>query len=169
LLTVPVTKGSVLMPGEAVARIAVGGYFLRLSLPERHAAELHVGDTVTVGGRGISILPGDAPAKPRAGRLVKVYPQIDAGRVLADVEVDALDDYFVGERTLVWVPVAQHAVLAVPPDALTLRYGVDYVAVRQGGEPVDVAVIPGQHFDTPEGPRVEVLSGIEDGDEIVTP
>ena len=43
VLSVPVTKGSVIMPGETVARIAGGGYFLRLSLPERHAAQIKAG------------------------------------------------------------------------------------------------------------------------------
>jgi RND family efflux transporter MFP subunit len=51
VLTVPVTTGSVVLPGETIARIAGGGYFLRLSLPERHAALLHEGDTVLVGDR----------------------------------------------------------------------------------------------------------------------
>ena len=40
VLTIPVTPGSVIMAGETVARVAGGGYFLRLSLPERHAAAI---------------------------------------------------------------------------------------------------------------------------------
>ncbi|MBZ0218553.1 MAG: biotin/lipoyl-binding protein, partial [Fimbriimonadaceae bacterium] len=43
VLSVPVTQGSVILPGEMIARIAGGGYFLRLSLPERHAAGIHQG------------------------------------------------------------------------------------------------------------------------------
>ncbi|HSG96275.1 MAG TPA: HlyD family efflux transporter periplasmic adaptor subunit, partial [Afifellaceae bacterium] len=38
VLAVPLTEGSVVLPGETVAQIAGGGYFLRLLLPERHAA-----------------------------------------------------------------------------------------------------------------------------------
>jgi RND family efflux transporter MFP subunit len=99
VLGVPVTKGSVVMPGETVARIAGGGYFLRLSLPERHAAHVQTGDEVMVGSRGMAELePGNAA---RLGRIIKVYPEIEGGRVTADVEVDGLGDFFVGERTRV--------------------------------------------------------------------
>src|SRR5574343_245013 len=37
VLDVPVSKGAVVMPGEAVASLAVGGSFLRLAVPERVA------------------------------------------------------------------------------------------------------------------------------------
>ena len=104
VLSVPVTKGSVVMPGETIARIAGGGYFLRLSLPERHAAHIKQGDEVLVGSRGMTDLAETAPMAK--GHVVKVYPEIDGGRVLADVEVEGLGDFFVGERTRVWIPVA---------------------------------------------------------------
>ncbi len=97
VLSVPVTRGSVIMPGETVARIAGGGYFLRLSLPERHAARIKEGDEVLVGSRGVTELAD--PAQAGRGHVVKVYPEIDVGRVLADVEVEGLGDFFVGERT----------------------------------------------------------------------
>lgn len=166
VLTVPVTKGSVVMPGETVARIAGGGYFLRLSLPERHAASIRAGDTVLVGARGIDAANATAT---REGKLVKVYPEIDGGRVIADVEVDGLGDFFVGERTLVWIPVAKRQVIAVPPAALSERYGVDYVKLAHGAEAIDVAVITGEAFDQGQGPMVEVLSGLADGDTVLVP
>lgn len=40
VLMVPVARGSVINPGEAVAVIGGGGLFLRLALPERHAEPL---------------------------------------------------------------------------------------------------------------------------------
>ncbi len=40
VITVPVTLGSVVLPGDSIATVAGGGYFLRLSLPERHATEI---------------------------------------------------------------------------------------------------------------------------------
>ncbi len=168
VLSVPVTKGSVVMPGETIARIAGGGYFLRLSLPERHAAQINEGDDVFVGGRGV----GSATVtfeKARKGKLVKVYPEIEAGRVLADVEVDGLGDFFVGERTLVWIPVDQRNAISVPPESITTRYGIDYVSLVNGAEPIDVAVITGEQFETESGARVEILSGLRDGDKVATP
>ena len=49
VLRVPVTPGSVVLPGEEVARIASGKYYLRLSLPERHASEIKENATVRIG------------------------------------------------------------------------------------------------------------------------
>lgn len=168
VLSVPVTKGSVVMPGETIARIAGGGYFLRLSLPERHAAQINEGDDVFVGSRGM----GSATVtfgKARKGKLVKVYPEIEGGRVLADVEVDGLGNFFAGERTLVWIPVDQRNAISVPPESVTTRYGIDYVSLVNGAEPMDVAVITGEQFETGTGARIEILSGLRDGDKVVTP
>lgn len=166
VLSVPVTKGSVIMPGEAVARIAGGGYYLRLALPERHAAQIKEGDAVKVGARGIT---AGSAAEARQGKLIKVYPEIEGGRVLADVEVDGLGDYFAGERTLVWIPVAMRDVIAVPAAAVSNRHGVDIVTLAGKDGPLDVAVIIGNTFASPEGERVEVLSGLSAGDKVITP
>ncbi len=167
VLTVPVTRDAVILPGEPVARIAGGGYFLRLSLPERHASEIREGSSVLVGKRGLSA--AGASDATRQGKLVKVYPEIDGGRVLADVEVDGLDDYFVGERTLVWIPVATRQVLAVPPAAISLRHGVDFVTVETAGGKADIAVVAGETFDGPKGSLVEILSGLKAGDTVIVP
>ena len=68
-----------------------------------------------------------------------------------------------------WIPVDQRSVLGVPPDAVTLRSGVDYVSLLSGTEPMDVAVTLGENYQTPEGIRVEILSGLRNGDKVVTP
>lgn len=164
VLTVPVTRGSVILPGEPVARIAGGGYFLRLSLPERHAGHIKLGDDVIVGSRGMTDLVKDQPLGH--GKVVKVYPEIDNGNVLADVEVADLGDFFVGERTRVWIPVAMKTVVSVPVAAITTRAGVDYVKLADG---TDVPVIIGQRFDDKGTPAVEILSGLAAGDTVVTP
>jgi RND family efflux transporter MFP subunit len=155
ILTVPVRLGEVVMPGEPVATIAGGGVFLRLAIPERHAAGLEVGATVAV--------------EDRTGRIEKVYPLIDEGRVTADVAVDGLSDVFIGQRVLVQVPVATRAVLAVPPAAITTRAGLDFVRIRTGDAEREVAVVPGGDVATPEGPMREVLSGLRAGDTVILP
>lgn len=167
VLSVPVTKGSVVMPGEPVARIAGGGYFLRLSLPERHAAHIKPGDEVQVGSRGMMDLGDDAAV--RLGKVVKVYPEISDGRVLADVEVDRLGDFFVGERTRVWIPVAARSVVSVPDTAVINRHGMDYVRVAAAGTEIDVPVIVGSRFIENGQAFVEILSGLGKGDKVVTP
>lgn len=165
VLTVPVTKGSVIMPGEPIARIAGGGYFLRLSLPERHAAHIRPGDEVIVGSRGMTDLGNDKPLAN--GKVAKVYPEIENGNVRADVEVADLGDFFVGERTRVWIPVAMRKVVSVPAAAVTTRAGIDYVTLASGN--VQVPVILGARFDDKGAEAVEILSGLSEGDKVVTP
>lgn len=168
VLTVPITQGSVILPGETIATIAGGGYFLRLALPERHAAEIVEGDTVLVGRRALAGTAEDLPTATQ-GKLAKIYPEIDGGRVLADVEVEGLGDYFVGERTRVWIPVGRRSAVLVPVAAVTTRHGIDYVRVVEDGEEVEVAVILGETIAADEARMVEVLTGLRDGDRIVLP
>jgi RND family efflux transporter MFP subunit len=168
VLTIPITAGSVILAGEAVARIATGPYYLRLSLPERHAAEIAEGAAVQVGARGRSQLSGQPETTVR-GRIVKVYPEIVDGRVIADVDVSGIGSYFVNERTLVSIPVGKRSVLAVPPNALKTLHGVDYVSVAAAIGPMDVAVILGETFQNNGGTLVEILTGLKDGDRIVLP
>lgn len=168
VLTVPVTPGSVILAGEEIARIAPGPYYLRLSLPERHAAEIAQGADVLVGGRGLT-QPEDGPAASSHGRIVKVYPEIAEGRVIADVEVAGVGDYFVNERTLVSIPVGRRSVLAVPPAAIMTRHGIDYVRIAAEGGEMDVAVIPGEPFENGGQLLVEILTGLRAGDRVVLP
>ncbi|MCB1489276.1 MAG: efflux RND transporter periplasmic adaptor subunit [Bauldia sp.] len=169
VLRVPITQGSVVLPGEEIALVAGGGYFLRLSLPERHAAEIVVGSAVLVGDRP-SARSGPATVETaETGELVKVYPQIEEGRVNADVEVDGLGDYFVGERTLVWIPVGKRTVLSIPPEAVVTRHGVDYVRINEEGAETEVAVILGAPFEEEGEKRVEVLTGLNSGDRVIVP
>lgn len=168
VLTVPVTLGSVILPGEEIARIAPGPYYLRLSLPERHATEIIQGTDVLVGERGLTQSPGQATAT-RFGRIIKVYPEITNGRVIADVEVTGIGDYFVNERMLVSIPVGKRTVLAVPPEAIHTLHGVDYARITTADGDVEVAVILGETFDEDGVTRVEVLTGLHDGDQVVLP
>jgi RND family efflux transporter MFP subunit len=169
ILTVPVTLGSVVLGGEEIARIASGRYYLRLSLPERHAAEIRPDAIVRIGQRGLSPATSGGIAEARPGRVAKVYPEIAGGRVIADVEVEGLGGYFVNERTLVWIRVAERSVIVVPPEAVTTRHGVDYIRVAAKNGPVEVAVILGEAIQTADGARIEVLTGLREGDRVVMP
>lgn len=159
VLKVPVTEGSVVLAGETIALIAADSYILRLQLPERHARTMKAGDTILVGARG---LQGEANESLRRGTVKLVYPQIDQGRVIADVEVRNLGDYFVGERTRVYVATGTRQALVVPPDTVYRRFGVSYVRLKNGTE---VVVQPG----APTEAGLEILSGLRDGDEVVKP
>ncbi|CDX16734.1 Efflux transporter, RND family, MFP subunit [Mesorhizobium sp. ORS 3324] len=167
VLTVPVAAGSVIMAGEPVARVASGQYYLRLSLPERHAVEITEGASVDIGERGTGTSAGFV--KAGEGRIAKVYPEIENGRVIADVEVADIGTYFVNERTLVSIPVAKRTMLGVPPEALRIVHGIDYVTVETADGPLDIAVVLGGNFQDAGKPRVEILSGLAEGDKVVLP
>lgn len=169
VLTVPVTLGSVVMPGEPVARIASGNYYLRLSLPERHASEIVQGSIVLVGERGLAPAANGNGEAFRQGRIVKVYPEIENGRVIADVDVAGLGDYFVNERTLVRIPVGKRQAIAVPQEAVFTRHGIDYVRIATADGQREVAVVTGETFGDGGRGRVEILTGLRDGDKVVLP
>ena len=194
VLDVPVSKGAVVMPGEAVATVAGGGTFLRLQIPERHAGALHEGDAIEVlqgdvsqtgpdagtgagTGAGPDAGTGAGPdagtgAGTRTGILSRLYPLIQNGRVQADVELAGLSDAFVDARVLVRLPVGQREALMVPASALQSRAGLDFVTVQgssvQGSSgPASRAVVPGEAQGIEGILMVEILSGLQVGDVLV--
>lgn len=159
VLTVPVTRDAVIMGGEPVATIAGGGFFLRLAIPERHAPDLREGAELQITSNG-TVMPG---------RLAKLYPQIENGRVIADVEVEGLDASFVDARVLVRVPVGVRQALLVPQAALSSHSGLDFVRIRQGDAEVERAVVPGEVLDLDGATLVEILTGLHAGDTVLLP
>ncbi|QLF68712.1 efflux RND transporter periplasmic adaptor subunit [Peteryoungia desertarenae] len=160
VLSVPVTRDAVIMPGEAVATIGGGGFFLRLAIPERHADLL---------AEGASIEIEDVTGNPGKGRLVKLYPEIDNGRVIADVEVNDLPTSYVGKRLLVRVPVGERNALLVPQEAVSNRHGLDFVAIRNGEDTFEKAVVTAAPLTVNGQVMVEILTGLEIADEVVLP
>ncbi|OFX13051.1 MAG: hypothetical protein A2516_10315 [Alphaproteobacteria bacterium RIFOXYD12_FULL_60_8] len=159
VIKVHVNTGSVVLPGEPIFTIASGAYLLRLRLPERHAQFLQSGQPVQVSPRG----EHPAPDEPmREGRVALVYPRMDQGRVVADVTVEGLGDYFVGERTTVYVATGSREAFVVPANFLLQRFGLSYVRLKDGTE---VVVQTGQAVTD----GIEILSGLKDGDVLVSP
>ena len=159
VLTVPVTRNAVIMGGEPVATIAGGGFFLRLAIPERHAPDLREGAELQITSNG-TVMPG---------RLAKLYPQIENGRVIADVEVEGLDASFVDARVLVRVPVGVRQALLVPQAALSSHSGLDFVRIRQADAEVERAVVPGEVLELDGAALVEILTGLHAGDTVLLP
>lgn len=161
ILSVPVTAGSVVLPGDPIAVIAAEDYLLRLRLPERHARYLKAGDEIQLAARG----------KPATiGRIRLVYPQIENGRITADAEIAGLGDYFVGERVRVIIASAPRMAFLVPARFVATRFGVDYVRVQQAGHAIETPVQRGDVIaikDSDE--RLELLSGVRTGDILVLP
>ncbi len=61
VLTMSAIPGSVVLPGEPIARIAAGALYLRLSLPERHAALLKLDAPVLLAPRVADQAHGQFP------------------------------------------------------------------------------------------------------------
>lgn len=155
VLDVPPAKGSVVTPGEGIAVIGGGGVFLRLSVPERHAVALNEGDEIMIG-------------EGQAGRLAKIYPQIEGGRVLADVEVSGLDDRFIGRRVPVRLPVGERSALMVPQSAVSMHGGIDFITIKVNGDEMRRAVVLGAEQSRDGQIWLEVLTGVAAGDLLVT-
>ncbi len=164
VLQVPLTKGSVVLPGEPLARVAEQNFILRLRVPERAARFLKVGDKVRVDGAALG-QPGD-----EFGAIVLVYPQIEEGRVLADVTAEGVGAYFVGERVRVWIDVERRRSVRIPRTFVFERGGLSYVRRQVGTVVTEAPIQLGRDLPTPAMPDgVEVLSGLADGDALVAP
>ena len=105
-----------------------------------------------------------------AGRLAKLYPQIDNGRVIADVEVDRLDTAFVNARILVEVPIGTRSALLAPMSAVSTRHGIDFISIEgPSGQTVERTVILGAPQDGDNDAMIEIISGLAAGDKVVLP
>ena len=154
VLDVPVTEGAVAMPGEVVAVIGGGGTFLRIAVPERHAQALRAGDTIRL-------------SEGTEGRLARVYPLIEGGRVTADVEVEGLPDTHVGARLLVRLPVGERQALLIPAASVVTRSGLDFVGLQTAEGAVLRSIVPGETHEVDGVAMVEVISGLVAGDVVV--
>jgi len=165
VITVPVTTGTVLMPGDTVATVAQGDFVLRLQIPERHARDIKVGQPIRLDGADIG-LDG-----PRYGIIRLVYPEIDNGHVVADATVQELGDYFVNERVRVWVSAGERKAIVIPENLITTESGIDYVKLWLGnGQTLAVPVQRGQTIHRPHRrDGIEVLSGLSPGDKLLNP
>lgn len=163
VLSVPVTDGSVMLPGDVLAQIAGQEAVLRLRVPERHAAFVRIGDRVRLDAEGRGAGSG-------FGTVTRVYPRIEDGRVVADAAMAGLEAFFVGERVTVWIGTGARPGIVVPAALLRTRFGLDYALVRRDGRTVETPVQRGRPTPSPEWPDgVEILSGLAAGDELVQP
>ncbi len=160
VVTVPLTRGAVVLPGETVATIGVGGYFLRLAIPERYRQTLQKGAVIRI-GTGKEALEG---------RLVKIYPQIENGRVIADVTVPGMGSELLKSRILVRIPLGMRSALLLPLGAVETRFGLDMVRVEEKGDkPLQRVILLGQRRKIDGMDFVEVLGGLGVGDKVLVP
>jgi len=164
VMRAPIPQGAVVMAGEVVIAIATGVRVLRLELPEAQAEFIRE-------GQEIRILDAADGGEVRTVRVRQVYPAIENGRVMADLDAQSLEGEFVGARVRVLIPAGEREAIVIPARYIQTRYGVDYVRlIRAGGATIDAPVQRGAAVPTQAAPDgVEILSGLEPGDVIAPP
>lgn len=159
VLKADVPVGSVVMPGQSIATVTSGPLVVRVQLPEGQARALQVGTRVEMTPNG----PGGDVVM---AAVAQVYPAVDAGQVVADIDASGLDASLIGRRIGVRLPVGERQAIVIPATYVVSRFGVDYVRLVRAGTVADtpVQIAPG-----PSAAEVEVLSGLVSGDRIAAP
>lgn len=157
VLKTDVPPGSAVTAGMSVATITSGPPVLRLDVPESLVGQLRVGAAIEI--------QDESELNGRRGTVVQVYPAIAAGRIRADAEVPGLTADFVGRRVSVLLDVGSRPGITLPTRFVTNRFGVDYVklAATDGS----ASWVPVQTSPTNEPGRVEIISGVSDGDVLI--
>lgn len=155
VLIANVPVGSVVMPGQSIAKITAGPMVVRIELPEGQARALKVGDVV-------QLTPQDLRGGAAQGTITEVYPSVTGGQVTADVTAPGLPQDLIGQRVRAQIKVGERQALVVPRTYLATRYGVDYARlVRADGT---VSETPVQTTAGPSADTLEILSGLRAGD-----
>lgn len=159
ILTADVPVGSVVMPGQSVARITAGPMVVRVELPEGQARTLKVGDIVLLAAE-------DLRGAAARGTISQVYPAITGGQVTADVTAPNLPQDLIGQRVRAQIKIGERQALVVPRNYILTRFGVDYARIVQADGAM--SEVPVQTTAGPSPQTLEVLSGLRAGD-ILTP
>lgn len=152
--------GDVLAPGSPVATlVSVDPLRLRAEVPERDAP------LVRLGQRARLLVEGRAARAET--RIARLSPQLSGDTRMLTVEADVANpqgELRAGTFCRVELVVDEDvSVLAIPPAALRSFAGLDKVLVVRDGKADEVRVELGRREPT----RLEVLSGLRAGDQVV--
>ena len=162
VLTVPVTRGAVILAGEPIATIGGGGFFLRLAIPERHAATLKEGAADPHRPPdGARSQPGGSPRSIRRSRTAASSPTSRSTASTTPSSTRACWSRSGRQRRArCWC--------RAPPS--TTRSGIDFVTRRAKAAPTTArAVVLGEALAAGRRAVVEVLTGLASGDVVVMP
>ncbi|WP_035590953.1 efflux RND transporter periplasmic adaptor subunit, partial [Hyphomonas neptunium] len=158
---VNVVKGSVVSPGDVLVSFSTVNGVVRLALPERHAATLVEGETISLR------LPSRSN-DIRTATIMRIYPELRQGSVIADATVQGGLTALFGERVDVLAPVGERRAVRIPKDYVSTRFGVDFVRVAVGDRFIDAPVALAAPLVDDQG-QYEILSGLKPGDKIQKP
>lgn len=159
VLVADVPVGSVVMPGQSVAKITAGPLVVRIELPEGQARTLKVGDPVDLAAQ-------DLRGVAARGSITQIYPSITGGQVTADVTAPNLPGDLIGQRVRAAVKIGERQAIVVPRRYVATRFGVDYARLVGANGVISESPIQTRAGATAD--TVEVLSGLRLGD-VLTP
>jgi RND family efflux transporter MFP subunit len=155
-----VSPGDYLAAGTPVAvLVRVHPLRLRLSVPEREAAGIRVGQPVELTVEGV--------AAKRTGHVARISPSIseDNRTLMVEAEVPNADGGLRPgsfARAAIVVQAGDSAVL-VPASSIVTFAGIQKVVGVEGGKAVEKKVRTGRHA----GDQVEIVEGIKPGEAVV--
>jgi RND family efflux transporter MFP subunit len=158
---VNVVLGSVVAPGDVLASFATVDGIVRLALPERHAAMIAEGESISLR------LPSRSESI-RSATIIKIYPELKQGSIIADAKVEGGLTALFGERVDVLAPVGERRAIRIPKAYVATRFGVDFVRVQVGDRFIDAPVALAAPLVDAAG-LFEILSGLKPGDRIEKP
>lgn len=156
VLSVPITKGSVVMTGDIIAEVAENNFVLKLGIPESYAPFIKINDEITVEDES------DQEKKMRKGKVQKLYPKIETGKIIADIRLDNIDNLYVGKLMNAYIKTKIYKGFLIPENYIVKRHGMSFVILKDKGE---IVIQTGKRLDG----GIEILSGLQDDDILVKP
>jgi RND family efflux transporter MFP subunit len=155
-----VERGNLATPGVPLLTIEQDGvYRLEASVDESRLPSARAGATVEVALEGVE--------RRLTARVSEVVPAVDAASRSSIVKIDlpAVPQLRSGMFGRAFFPVGSRTVVVVPANSIAERGQLQSVFVAEGGIARTRLVTTGQHAKD----AVEVLSGLNAGEKIVTP
>jgi len=145
---------------EIVAIADLDLLLVRIYIPERQIYQVHAGQEATISVESV-------PGRAFGGKIRMISPEVipESGTVKVTLETQARGLLRPGMFAVVRIVTDRHPqALVVPKKALVLETEEDDVYAIEDGVVRSVSV----ELGLIEGDRVEILSGLKDGDRVVT-
>jgi membrane fusion protein, multidrug efflux system len=153
-----VEAGNLAAPGTVLLTLEEEDYRLEATVQESDVSRLHVGDHASV--------TLDAVGQTVTGRIVEIVPAADpvSRTFVAKIQLPRLAGIRSGVYGRARFGAGRRPALTVPRNAVTERGQLEAVFVVDGGQAAVLRLVKsGKRF----GERVEVLSGLVEGDRVV--
>jgi len=156
----PVEPGNLAAPGAPLLTVEKeGAYRLEASVEESRLPFVKAGQTVDIALEALD--------RRFTARVSEIVPAVDAASRAYIVKIDlpAVPNVRSGMFGRAWFPLGARKVVAIPPQAMVERGQLQSVFVIEDGVAHTRLVTTGQH--RPDA--VEVLSGLSEGERLVSP